>query len=924
MRFELITFGNGEILKGVLDAIAICLNSETGTLYAPLIRIGMIFGVLWAAIFSIWGDYLKAWGKATIPFVLIPPLLFAPSSTVYIHDKVSGYREKVDHVPYGLAYVTHFVTQIGYEVTKQVDRVFAHVDDLKYHKSGFLMASNLIQQARTFRIVNEDIAENMRQFVCQCVAYDSMLGHKYTIEDLRHASDIWGLVSSRASKIRSFVWRQPHRPEEAGSPPQIISCFEGVRRFNHLWGAELDRAKTTFSKRMFGHMNPAAAKQEFLKYLPLSYGFLTDLTKSTDQILKQQMMIHSLVDGIEQKSTALGNAPNFAARRAYLQQRSTYETLGAMASESLMTMKAVLEAIAYASFIFLVPLALLPFGVRILLSWVQTLLWLQMWGPLYAVLNFIMGMSARSRSLGMLSASNPDGVTIASSVGLMNLNADISAMAGYLAMSVPFLAIALVKGVGSFVHMASHLGNVTQGVASQAAGEAVTGNYSFGNISEGNQQIANTNMLSHSRVASYKGAAFQLVDGRIDMTTMSDGSKVLNIGTSNLPVSPTAVDAQSAQYSEMATESRQKGLNKSKSSMKHEGDCLRQIVELSNNLSKLESVADVANKGIHSEQSKAIQEMAQLISSADHDNQMNTDKTANISGSIGIGGGKGGGIFNGSLGGQVNVSASDQDIFRAGQKFSTDENFQKAFRKAVQAAINLSHTTSDETSKRLADNVAGSYEKSMSEKAEAAKHFQDAEMWSRQAMNTRTNSAAINTNHNQHFIDWLAEQPSDNASGKIGYREAAIMIATRPQEAIEWEKKFMKKTGATPNIKLFTNPKQIKANYNAEQRQKVYKPTKDSLEAVKQQGALELPSASAIHQGGGQFRKEVANFTNTNSDHIDAVSGKIYGQGKQIQEKVKGQQGQSVAKRAVSKAWDEGVETYQYLDNLGKREPQQK
>src|SRR5476649_2898475 len=110
MQFQIVTFGNGEILKGVLDAIAMCLNSETGTLYTPLIRIGMMFGVLWAAIYSIWGDYLRAWGKATIPFVLIPPLLFVPSSTVNIHDVISGYRDRVDHVPYGLAYVTHFIS----------------------------------------------------------------------------------------------------------------------------------------------------------------------------------------------------------------------------------------------------------------------------------------------------------------------------------------------------------------------------------------------------------------------------------------------------------------------------------------------------------------------------------------------------------------------------------------------------------------------------------------------------------------------------------------------------------------------------------------------------------------------------------------------------------------------------------------------
>ena len=56
MNLQIVTFGNGEILKGVFDAIAMCLNPETGTLYTPLIRVGTILSILWAAIYSIWGD----------------------------------------------------------------------------------------------------------------------------------------------------------------------------------------------------------------------------------------------------------------------------------------------------------------------------------------------------------------------------------------------------------------------------------------------------------------------------------------------------------------------------------------------------------------------------------------------------------------------------------------------------------------------------------------------------------------------------------------------------------------------------------------------------------------------------------------------------------------------------------------------------
>jgi conjugal transfer mating pair stabilization protein TraG len=914
MQFQIITFGNGEILKGVLDAIAMCLNARTGTLYVPMLRVGMMVAVLWMAIYSIWGDYLKVWGKGLIPFVFIPPLLFAPSATVYIHDPVTHYRDKVDHVPIGLAWLGHFVSQFGYEITKQVDQVFAHVDDLKYHKSGFLMASNLIQQAKAFRIVNEDVAENMRQFVCQCVAYEAMLGYKYTFEDLRHDADLWGLVSSNPSKIRSFVWREPHKKDEPSTPPQIISCKEGVNRFNHLWGSELNRAKEVFGVKLFGSRNPINTKQEFLKYLPLSYGFLSGLSKSADQILKQHMMIHSIVDGIEQKSLSLGNAPNFAAKRGYLQQRATYETLGAMASESLLTMKAVLEAIAYAAFIFIVPLAVLPFGVRILLSWAQTLLWLQMWAPLYAVLNFIMSMTAQSKSMGMLSVSNPEGITIASSVGIMNLNADISAMAGFLAMSVPFLAIALVKGVGSFVHMASHLGNVSQGAASQAAGEAVTGNYSFGNVSTGNEQIANSNMLSQSRAATYRAGSFQMMDGRMDMTTMGDGSQVVNIGASNLPVNPNVAETQSAQYSEMATRSYQNALNRSQSSAESLSDSYRNMVTLSDNLAKSESMNDAATQGVTAEQSQNIHKGAQLLNSFADENHMNASKAADLFAEASVGGGL---IWKGAVGGKASISASDQELLQKAQRYMTEHNFQDAARASAQSAKNLSHTLSNEASQKLATDISGSYEKGMSERAEAAKSFSESDAWNQQAMNTRANAAAINANYSQQYFEWLANQPADNAVGRIGERGAAYMVANKPTEAMAYANKFMAQNGLLPKAPLHTNPQQIKNDYEADTRHQVYTVTQNPVNTLKNQASSIFNTDLSTQ--GERFRESTSQAIDANGQKISQSTANLSQEGAEIEQKVAHEQGRYVTKKVVEKAAKETQGVLQDIDNFEKQ-----
>ena len=913
MQYQIVTFGNGEILKGVLDAIVMCMNSDTGTLYEPLIRISMIFGAFWAALYGIWGDYMKAWGKTIIPFVLIPPLLFIPTARVNIHDVVSNYRDDVENVPYGLACVTHFITQIGYEITKQVDQVFSQVDDLKYHKSGFLMAGNLIQQARTFRITNEDVAESMRQFVCQCVAYDAMLGRKYTIEDLRHEDDIWGLVSANASPVRSFVWRQPHKRGKPGNMPEIISCREGVKRFNQIWGAELDRSKDIYSKKLFGHTNPLTSKSEFLKYLPVSYKFLTDLSKGADQILKQQMMIYSVVDGIEQKSTALGNAPNFAARRAYLQQRTTYETLGAMASETLMTMKAVLEAVVYASFIFLVPLSILPFGARILLSWVQTLLWLQMWAPLYAVLNFIMTMAARSKSLGMLATSNADGITIASSVGLMNLNADMAAMAGYLAISVPFLAIALVKGVGSFVHMASHLGNVSQGAAAQAAGDVVSGNYNFGNISEGNQQISNTNMLSQSRGASYRAGSFQFTDGRAEITTMGDGSQIANVGSSKLPVSLNVAETQSTQISEAAGKTYQRGLSESESSGTSLASSYRNLVSLSDNLGKSESMNDGMTQGVSAEQSRNIHKSAQVIKDFADSNNISVEKSANLFAEASVGGGL---IVKGAVGGRTSVNAGDSDLLQKAEKHIKDTNFQEAARESSQAAKSLSHNLSDEHSKRLASDVSGSYEKGMSQRAEASKSFSEAESLNQQAMNMRANSASINAQYDQQFIEWLSQQPRDNTNGgTIGFRGAVDMATRDPGQVAAYGSQFMREHGLSPSVPIQSEPNQMKSSYQAEKGHQAYKPTQNHVNDVREQGSSAFNND--LSKRGESMREKSSSTIDANSQNISQEAVNIRKEGATIQKKVKDNQGRSVINKTTEKM---DSEIYKTIHG----EPQQK
>ncbi len=883
MAYEIYTFGNGEVLNGVFNSIAMCMNGNTGTLFEPFFM----------------------------------NLLFVPTTSVWIHDPITHYHQKVDNVPHGLAAFAGYVSKIGYHITEEVEKVFTLPDDLRYQKSGSLFASNIMQKAKSFHITNADLEENMRSFVGQCVLYDAMLGRKYTIDDLRNTDDIWGLISENPSPVRSFLWRDPKDGDAPRGRPDIISCAEGVAKINQLWALELDRSANLFGKKIFGKNGLVNPKAELLKYLPIAYAQLGNIAKDASEIIKQQMMIYAVVEGVESNSTALGNAPNFAARRAYLQQRTTYETLGAMAGETLPIMKAVLEAIVYSFFLFVIPLSLLPSGYKYLMTWGRSLLWLQMWAPLYAVLNYIMTMAARSKTLDALSISNEAGVTIASSVGLANMNADITAMAGYLAMSIPFLSLALVKGVGSFVHMASHLGNVSQGAASMAANEVTSGNLSFGNVSQGNSQISNSSMLNHSNAASYRGSSAHIQDGRSEITTMADGSQVLNVGSSNLPISMNSTESSAMQASQMASQNVQKAMNQSETSAQHLSSTARNSVNLSDSLAKLESAGDSASLGISTEQSKAIHHGANLTREFSKQNGIEEGKSAQMLASASFGTGKGAGLLGGSVGMGGDISAKEQELNIKAQKFAEDHNYQQALRESANASKQISHSLNDESARRLAEEVSGSYEMGMSQRSEASKSFRLAEDYSNQASYIRANSASINANHNQQFGEWLAAQPADNTNGgTIGARGASHIIAAKPQETMAYAQRYMAEKGLTPTNSVSSGATS-RSSYDQDQSHQVHAVTRDSLQNVRNQ-------ANDMTTVGSAAREAVEVSQSQHKQSITNDSSSALDQGADLRRNIQAEQNKGVVRRLSGKGTKEISSMIDDVKNIKFGESQQK
>lgn len=587
MALDIYTIGGGEIIYETLKAVSLCLNGGQGVLQG-LIRIGGISGIFIIYYMFVVGNVEYIIKKWAIPMTLMISFLFVPQTSVWVHDEVSKYHMKLDHVPLGLAQFASHISKIGKAITSTIEQAFSLPDDLKYHKSGMVFGSDILEKSKEFKIVNQNFRENIKNFVGQCVKYDIMLNNKYTFDQLRNAPDLWGLVTSNPSKIRGMFWIPL-----AGGKASYVTCEGAVAKFNATWKAELERvsfegAKRMFSGRSIGHSSLNGNKlkmssqlmtllrNEFMMNLQSTYSYLGDLAYSAEEALRQNVMINAINDASSANSRNTGNPVSYAEMKSILQQNYTFDTIGRLAAKVLPIMKAVLEALLYACFIFVIPLAMLPSGYKFLISWSSVLLWLSFWPPVYAILNMIMNIAARSSSIAEIGLSK--GITIANVAGLASANSEIKVLSGYLALMVPFICIALVKGVGSFIHLAGQMTGVTASSAGSSVGEITSGNLSYGNVSLGNIQIGNTTQLQKNMNSLIASGGHKVDTGGVQITQDAGGWSVMNRlqDTGARSLNGSFADAYSQMASIRILESEQHSLQTRYSEARNTAQAVRQ------------------------------------------------------------------------------------------------------------------------------------------------------------------------------------------------------------------------------------------------------------------------------------------------------------------------------------------------------------
>ncbi|EZP69617.1 Sex pilus assembly and mating pair stabilization protein [Sphingomonas paucimobilis] len=482
---EVFTVGGGEYLVNTFNAIAAWTGSGG---FKSLIRVVMVMGLIYALLVTAMDLDWRAWLRWFIQSTLIYLVLMVPTVTVKVTDRVNPglAPATVANVPIGLGVMASFTSQVSDYFTRTAETVFVMPAALNYSNGGFVYGARMWDKVRGFEIRNPVFKANLDGYLKQCAYYDILLGTK-SLKLLSESTDLWADLGAGAATNRGMKYLT-----DTGTGSVDIegkTCAEAWALIDAQWDAEINAYALPFAHTMYPKLSQVAAGAKLAADVPVISQLLTGTAMGRNQFLKQK----SVVDAFEAAQLDFGNADSdsFALQRADAQTRNAMTTTAEQGLIWIPVLNVVLTVVFYALFPIVFPLLLFPkSGIATLKGYFAGFFYLAAWGPIYVLIHmFIM-----DRLTAQTNAAAAGGIALANWAGIDAVNQDVATMTGFLMMSVPVLALMVMRGTMSVASNMGSMLSAPQGAADAAALERTTGNYTFGDVSHGNFNANNRQM----------------------------------------------------------------------------------------------------------------------------------------------------------------------------------------------------------------------------------------------------------------------------------------------------------------------------------------------------------------------------------------------------------------------------------------------
>lgn len=765
MDFEVFTYGGGEFLRVTFNAVAAFLdNGDYITALKAAATAGLI-AVLVQAAFK--GSAMNL--QWLLGFILAFYVAILPRSNVIITDRIDPTQSAVvSNVPLGLAATAGLSSLFGDWLTRGFELLFALPNEMGYSGNGLLFGSRLVEASTRFEITDVRTQENLAEFWQQCVFYDILLG-RYTWEELYWHSgydSMWLFVQDRTSTVRAF----PYLPDggtrttlvckeamDATTGPLALDVQTAIGKAQKFYGPQLVRADTVDN-----------AVIKFAASMPVSYQYLTGLSLSSEQIIRENALANSMKRGVSAwaaKVDAPAAAQDFALARAEAERRTAYSALGELAARMLPLIRNIMEAFIYAVFPIIGLLLMLPVAHKVAASYLKMILWVQLWAPLYAVLHGAITVYSRWPAEASLHYVTPTGTTetilsLANYTGLAQVMADHAILAGYLTLSIPMIAYLLVSFSGSVA--ASIGGRILQsyeGPVSQGASEASTGNLSLGNTSFGNAGWWAQNTAPRTVTGAVE---MQGPDGIRRSITPS--GEYVSFPESKLPVSIGIDQAMRESLSAQQSESIKAARNDLAAYSNATAAAYQNLSAVSEQITSNQSFAQQFDSGLSASAARQTDEVQKLTRQFAQENGLREEQAAQVLGVATLSVSQPGLIklvnpVDLSASGQIRGSsqATDTELFRRAQQFVQESGYSQQFSEAQEASSRLAASFRGDAAQAGLDQVQASFQSSEDLRRTAQASVERAETYTSARERLDSAGVSFSTDLNNPFRKYLGD-----------------------------------------------------------------------------------------------------------------------------------------------------------------------
>ena len=600
--------GGGEYLMQVFNGVAAIVGSSS---WESMFRIALLISAASFFVVYLRGHDPKEVIKFAAYIILVSSVLLGPKRSVQIIDRTDPTGVYlVDNVPLGLAAPAHMISSIGTSLTELYESIFHMPDSLSYSKTGMLFGANLVGNVSDVMSTDGDIAELMSLYTKNCVIGDILINHKYSFQELMNSRDPYTLIFQKPSPLRGVMVPEGNKKAQ---PAGFWTCEDLAKRvLMPTIGADTQTGGETWAytvRRIFGGRPDANVL--FSAMLGDSYNYYYSGSETASQLMRNSVVMNALKQGIAGYSAQSGDTAslvNLASTSSYNKMRLSWATSTTVATNFTPLLYTILFSLIVALFpIFILLMTVHALTTRMLFNYIMSIIYLQSWAPMFAILNHATSFYLRGQTNGL-------DFNLANQAHIQQIHSDIGLIAGWLTLSIPFIAMAIVKGLGPAVAQAgNYLGTAINSSASASSSQAADGTWAFNNMQTDN--VAGNKWDTNSSFRDGQMSR-QLASGATNTVT-SGGQEIMDTSgaMSRLPVSIKGSEAMVSSLQQSARNAQTTAAQAMSAFQSSVNVATNQMAQFSKNFGNSATVSSMTDSGISSNQSEGYRKIKNAVDS---------------------------------------------------------------------------------------------------------------------------------------------------------------------------------------------------------------------------------------------------------------------------------------------------------------------